>query len=283
MEVTGPFTLTLGQETDVSPPNGSSRFTRVVLSNASPYACKVNANGVAQWLQPWSADIYPCSDGVPVQVVPALTTSAQSTNNQVTATWYLDIDPISGNYPAPLTAQAVAITDGTVNLAAGSTVEISGPVSLASGTTVEATISGPVSLASGTSVDVGTIENITAGSITVSNSLGSAGASVQPVSLGVTNAFVTSTSGRTQLVGVFGSQRLRIGLITMYSTFNTTIQVDLQDGVNNFYTVALGTAQSPPPVVADHLLGPGNALYLNVNSGASSGNLRVNVCYAIGS
>lgn len=109
MEVTGPFTLTLGQELDVTPPNGSSRFTRVVLANASPFACQVDSGGNQQWLQPWAADVYPCNAGNPAQVTPSFTTAADAGNAQITASWYLDTDTISGTYPAPLSAQGVAI------------------------------------------------------------------------------------------------------------------------------------------------------------------------------
>lgn len=128
MEVTGPFNLTLGQETDVTPPNGSSRFTRVVLANASPYACQVNSGGVAQWLQPWSADVYPCDGGNPAEVTPQFTTSSGSLNGQITASWYLDTDSLNGSYPTSLTAQAIvaanAIQQG--ELTSGSTATMTG-------------------------------------------------------------------------------------------------------------------------------------------------------------
>lgn len=131
MEVTGPFTLTLGQELDVTPPNGSSRFTRVVLANASPFGCQVNSGGVAQWLNPWSADVYPADGGNPALVTPVFTTASAAANDQIVATWYLDTDPLAGTYPAALPVQgvtaqvngAVDITSGsvTINNAAGST------------------------------------------------------------------------------------------------------------------------------------------------------------------
>jgi hypothetical protein len=131
VEVTGPFAVTVGAELDVTPPAGSSKFDRVILANASPLACQVNSTGVAQWLQPWSADVYACDAGNPAEVTPSFTTSAGSAAGQITATWLLPGDPLTGTYPVTLTAQAIAanivqdlvvdqttlaIIDGTVTL-----------------------------------------------------------------------------------------------------------------------------------------------------------------------
>ena len=107
MEVTGPFAVTLGTELDVTPPSGASKFNRVILANASPLACQVNSGGVAQWLQPWTADVYPTEAGNPAQITPQFTTGNQ-TAGQITASWLLPGDPLDGTYPLSLQAQAFA-------------------------------------------------------------------------------------------------------------------------------------------------------------------------------
>lgn len=155
MEITGPFNLAAGTEIPVTPPSGSTRFTRVVLANASPFACRVNSGGVQQWLQPWSADVYPSDGGNAAYVTPAFSTAIASTNAQITASWYLDTDTISGIYPVSLPAQAVtaAITNTpTFQLQAGASVSISG--------TPTVDIGGAV-----------TVDSITAGNVTVAGSV----------------------------------------------------------------------------------------------------------------
>lgn len=131
MQVSGPFTVNLGAETDIAPPNGGTRFTRVVLANNSPIACKVNSGGVDQWLQPNSADVYPCDGGNPAEVTAAFTTNANVTTGQVTASWYLDSDTIDGTYPMAIPSPVTNIT-GDVN------ATLTGPVSITGNVTIDA-------------------------------------------------------------------------------------------------------------------------------------------------
>lgn len=126
MQTVGPLNLVLGQTTELDCPSASTRYTKVVLANASPFACQVDTgDGPAQWLQPYSADAYAVSDGQPVDVLPNFTTGTGA--GQITATWYLDTDTLIGTYPAPITGSVsilnipnVVIQAGTVTIAGAS-------------------------------------------------------------------------------------------------------------------------------------------------------------------
>ena len=105
----GPYTLTLGQTTELAQPSTSARFVAAVLSNTSPYDCAVDINGPQQWLKAWSSDLYLIDPGANILVTPEYST-ASAAGNVLTVTWYGPTDKVTGTYPVSLTAQAVAAT-----------------------------------------------------------------------------------------------------------------------------------------------------------------------------
>lgn len=114
MQISGPLALALGVGVDVPPPPASTEPVAVVLANASPFACSVTIGGNQQWLQAWTADLYPLPPGAAPRVVPQFTTDLTGlvTAGNLTASWYSPTDNAGGVYPAPLSAQAVAATVG---------------------------------------------------------------------------------------------------------------------------------------------------------------------------
>lgn len=119
MRTSGPYTIAAGQAFTLQPPSAGIRYIDVAIANASPYACAVNlsTSGPAQWLQPWSVDVYPLAQGdIPTVTAQFSTdTSGLVTTGNVTATWYSSTDTVTGSYPATLNGPAIAAAvSGTV-------------------------------------------------------------------------------------------------------------------------------------------------------------------------
>lgn len=124
MRTSGPYTITAGASVTLEPPSAGIRYVAVAIANASPYACTVQLarSGAAQWLQAWSADLYPLAEGDIATVAAALDTDTTGliASGNVTATWYQSTDPITGTYPAALANPAVhAQVTGSIEVASG--------------------------------------------------------------------------------------------------------------------------------------------------------------------
>lgn len=109
---TGPFALTPGTLTQITPPQQSVSYGAVVLTNLSPYICQVQISGNYFWLSPFEEQIYDLtfSNHANVAVLPSLllaTTVPTGISGQINATWFSPNEVPRGNWPFSLSANAV--------------------------------------------------------------------------------------------------------------------------------------------------------------------------------
>lgn len=129
---TGPYPLTLAVPVVVDPPGDVRSFGWVILANLSSMACAVKTTaGSAQWLQPWSADVYDITEDGPEELTVTpnfLISSTSAAAGNLTATWW-DTEP-DGTYPVTLTADAISAAVSGIVDTAGSEVQLTGSPTL---------------------------------------------------------------------------------------------------------------------------------------------------------
>ena len=187
MQPTGPFTLTAGRQFSFSPPTGLLNPVAALVYNRSAFDL-VFTTPVSKTIPAWnygllmpagSSGLTPAAAAIShVAGVPQLASGASSSGLSSLYIDWLGPDEIpAGGAGGSLGVASLEVSGGTINLAAGTTVDVTGTVDLGSGTTV----------------DVGTVSSIKAGSLTVNNAAGAAtGVNVAPKASGF--SYVDTTS-----------------------------------------------------------------------------------------
>lgn len=164
---TGPYAIAGGGSLRIPLPRGTLVVDSVAVANLTPAPVVVTIAGTSKYVSPSGVDLFSCSSGQSYIQVTSTGTSTDA--GSITTTWFDPADT-PGHYPyagaitkittsGTITANItgpVTIASGTVDLAAGAKVGVTGDITLAAGTKVVTATGSVVSLAAGAKVGVTT-------------------------------------------------------------------------------------------------------------------------------